>query len=136
MKSGRITTFSFGTPILQEHRSADGVNVLDRLDVLEVSVTPSPANRNAQLVSVKTEPEPAPAPKPQTEIARINAQLDELAGPTIKRAEPGQVDAFLLEEKQRYVEEALTRADQATWDRGGCASTLSLGPCPCGSTRG
>jgi HK97 family phage prohead protease len=56
MKSGRIETFSFAYAILQEHRrEPDFVNVLDVLDVLEVSVTPKPANRSARLVSLKAE---------------------------------------------------------------------------------
>jgi hypothetical protein len=39
-----------------------------------------------------------------------------LAGSVVRKAEPGQVEAFLLEEKQRYIEEALARAEQAAWE--------------------
>jgi hypothetical protein len=47
-----------------------------------------------------------------------NKQLDALAepGPLRKAVDPAEVEAFLLEEKQRYVEEALTRAEQSAWD--------------------
>jgi hypothetical protein len=75
-------------------------------------LNPNPANRNARLVSVKT----APDPEPTSEIDRINKRLDELAGPVVRKAQPGQVEAFLLEEKQRFVEEALHRAEQAAWE--------------------
>ena len=90
------------------------MNVLDVLDVLEVSVTPTPANRNARLVSVKSEPDPEPA----TDLEQLNKQLDALAqpGPLRKAVDPAEVAAFLLEEKQRYVEEALDRAEQAAWE--------------------
>lgn len=55
MRSGRITAFSFAFAIIREHKDGD-VNVLDELDVLDITVTPTPANRNARLVSVKSEP--------------------------------------------------------------------------------
>jgi HK97 family phage prohead protease len=113
MKSGRITAFSFAYAVIAEHKRDDGVNVLDELDVLDVTITPNPANRNARLVSVKTAPDPEPA----TELEQLNKRLDELAGPVVRKAQPGQVEAFLLEEKQRYVEEALDRAEQAAWER-------------------
>jgi HK97 family phage prohead protease len=115
MKSGRITAFSFAFAVVAEHRRDDGVNVLDELDVLDVTITPNPANRNARLVSVKTAPDPEPAIKL---LEQLNKQLDVLAqpGPLRRAVDPAEVEAFLLEEKQRYVEEALVRSEQAAWE--------------------
>jgi HK97 family phage prohead protease len=125
MKSGRITAFSFAYAVIAEHERDDGVNVLDELDVLDITITPTPANRNARLVSVKTAPDPEPA----TELEQLNKRLDELAGPVVRKAEPGQVEAFLLEEKQRYIEEALARAEQAAWE-GRMGVNMVLDPVP------
>jgi HK97 family phage prohead protease len=127
MRSGRITTFSFAYVILEEHKRDDGVNVLDVLDVLECSVTPNPANRNAQLVAVKSEPDPERA----TELEQLNKQLDALAqpGPLRNPVDPAEVEAFLLEEKQRYVEEALVRSEQAAWE-GRMGVNMVLDPVP------
>jgi Caudovirus prohead serine protease len=115
MKAGRITTFSFAYAVIEEHSRTDGANVLHVLDVLDVTITPVPANRNARLVSVKTASDPEPA----TELEQLNKQLDALAqpGPLRRAVDPAEVAAFLLEEKQRYVEEALDRAKQAAWER-------------------
>jgi HK97 family phage prohead protease len=127
MKSGRITAFSFAYAVIAEHKRDDGVNVLDELDVLDVTITPNPANRNARLVSVKSEPDP----KPATELEQLNKQLDALAqpGPLRKAVDPAEVEAFMLEEKQRYVEEALDRAEQAAWEgRMGVNMVLDLAP--------
>jgi hypothetical protein len=132
MKSGRITAFSFAYAVIAEHKRDDGVNVLDELDVLDVTITPNPANRNARLVSVKTTPDP----EPTSEIDRINKRLDELAGPVVRKAQPGQVEAFLLEEKQRYVEEAPSTEPSRRGGSGGWTSTWSWIPRPSGSTRG
>jgi hypothetical protein len=92
------------------------------LDVLDVTITPVPANRNARLVSVKTASDPEPA----TELEQLNKQLDALAqpGPLRRAVDPAEVAAFLLEEKQRYVEEALDRAEQAA----GAADASQRGP--------
>jgi hypothetical protein len=83
--------------------------------VLDITITPTPANRNARLVSVKSEPDP----EPTTELEHLNKRLDALAepGPLRKAVDPAEVEAFLLEEKQRYVEEALVRSEQAAWER-------------------
>jgi HK97 family phage prohead protease len=126
MKSGRITTFSFAFLIIEEHERADGARVLSELDVLDITITPTPANRNARLVSVKSEPDPEPA----TELEQLNKQLDALAqpGPLRKAVDPAEVEAFLLEEKQRYVEEALDRAEKAAWDER--QLTMVLDPVP------
>jgi HK97 family phage prohead protease len=121
MTSGRITTFSFAFAIISEHERWDGANVLKQLDVLDVTITPTPANLNAQLVSVKSDEFD---PEPTSEIDRINRQLDELAGPVVRKARPGQVEAFLLEEKQRYVEEKLAEAEQAAWEERMCINTV------------
>jgi uncharacterized protein len=56
MKSGRITAFSFAFAVTREHKRDDGINVLDELEVLDVTITPTPANLNARLVSIKSEP--------------------------------------------------------------------------------
>jgi uncharacterized protein len=56
MKSGRITAFSFAFAVIREHKRDDGINVLDELEVLDVTITPTPANLNARLVSIKSEP--------------------------------------------------------------------------------
>jgi hypothetical protein len=72
MKSGRITAFSFAYAVIAEHKRDDGVNVLDELDVLDVTITPNPANRNARLVSVKTAPDPQPA----TEVEQLDRSSD------------------------------------------------------------
>jgi hypothetical protein len=42
--------------------------------------------------------------------------------------DPAEVEAFLLEEKQRYVEEALDRAEQAAWEER--QLTMVLDPVP------
>lgn len=109
MKSGRLTTFSFAYAVLEEHRNFDGVNSLDVLDVLEVSVTPSPANRNAQLVSVKAQPEP------RTEIDELMARID--APVQRGKADPGAVDRLVTEVKLERVHEKLAEAEQAAWER-------------------
>jgi uncharacterized protein len=140
MKSGRITAFSFAFAIIAEHKDGE-VNVLDELDVLDITVTPSPANLNARLVSIKAEPkrtinrkaleefvalgqallqvsgEPEALP-PHPEVAHYTKVLDDLehtkAGPAL---DPDAVDRFVIETRQTMVEEKLAEAEQAAWER-------------------
>jgi HK97 family phage prohead protease len=127
MKSGRITTFSFAYSILQEHRrEPDFVNVLEVLDVLEVSVTPKPANRSARLVSLKgantstagSNATVTWSAEPESELDRINARLDPLASNERPRdpAIAKQVDELILATRLELVQEALDRAEQAAWE--------------------
>ena len=117
MKSGRISTFSFAYAIVREHRRDDGVNVLDELDVLDVTITATPANRSAQLVSIKSADENDPRRVP-TELAQVKRRIDAVLGtPTepVLSTDPavvrGEIDAVLgpkpidYDAIERFVEE-------------------------------
>jgi HK97 family phage prohead protease len=117
MKAGRITAFSFAFAIIEEHKDGE-VNVLDQLDILDVTITPSPANRNAQLVSVKTSTEHTKS-RDLYDPSYWNDQLDRLeftkayTGPAL---DPDAVDRFVTETRQMMIEEALARAERAAWE--------------------
>jgi hypothetical protein len=129
MKSGRIETFSFAYAILQEHRrEPDFVNVLDVLDVLEVSVTPKPANRSARLVSLKGTTTGSSAtvtftatlePEWRRELKSLNDRLDALASGERPRDPDAAsaVDQLVLEVREELIRESLDRAKQAAWER-------------------
>jgi HK97 family phage prohead protease len=55
VKRNRIG-LSFGYLTIDEHE-ADGVKVLDTLDVFEITLTPSPANADARILSTKGVPD-------------------------------------------------------------------------------
>jgi hypothetical protein len=78
MKSGRITAFSFAFAIIAEHK--DGENVLDELDVLDITVTPSPANLNARLVSIKADPKRTINRKALEEFVALGQALLQVCG--------------------------------------------------------
>jgi len=59
MLTGALDQLSIGYGVIKEYKRPDGVNVLQKLDLIEVSVTPIPANPRARVLSVKSN-EPAP----------------------------------------------------------------------------
>lgn len=108
---GRLNEFSIGYAVVKEHKEK-GYNVLDEVEILEVSVVYAGANRFTRVLEVKSA-------VPLSEIDRINAQLDELAkpGPLRKGVDPAEVDRFITAVRQQMVEEKLAEAEQAAWER-------------------
>lgn len=76
IKSGAVYQFSFAYDVLSERRpneeeAKNGVtNVLEKLDLFEVSVVTVPANQNAVITEVKSE-------TPETKAGRRNRKSDE-----------------------------------------------------------
>ena len=113
--------------VLNRRTLSDGVVELLELELLEVSIAVVPANANAQILAVKS----APLEPEESEIARINRELDQLAAPG-KSRHPGvadQVDDLILEVPEELVRESLDRAEQAAWEER-TQSNLVLDPVP------
>jgi hypothetical protein len=104
--------------IYEERHFEDGVTVIEKADLLEVSLTPIPANERARVALVKNANTATtgstaiatwtttPAAEPQDELYRINAQLGALAAKACP-PNPALVDAFVAEIRQELVEEKL-----------------------------
>jgi Caudovirus prohead serine protease len=52
-KRGRVG-LSFGYLVTSAHDEADGVKVLDSVDLFEITLTPSPANADTRILSTKS----------------------------------------------------------------------------------
>jgi HK97 family phage prohead protease len=94
---GSLDSMSIGYAVYAEHKREDGVNVLTRLALIEISLTPSPANPRARVLSVKSDDDV---------LAEFNKQLDALF-PIVKS---DVVDRF-VEETRRV--DAAARAEAA-----------------------
>lgn len=76
-QSGAVYQFSFAYEVLKrrdpnaEEKAAGVTNVLQELEVFEISVVTVPANTNAQITEVKT------AEEPETKAGRRNSRKDE-----------------------------------------------------------
>ena len=113
--AGRLSEWSIGYAVISEHeensKAYGTYRVLDEVELLEVSVVSAGANRYTRVLEVKH------VPRPLSELERLNKQLDELAGPVVRKAEPGQVDRFVTEVREEMVREKLAEAKQAAWER-------------------
>jgi HK97 family phage prohead protease len=126
MLAGVLDTMSVGFLYDLKHRE-DGVTVIDRAELLEVSLTPVPSNSRALVSVVKSR-----KPHDLNDPGYWNDVLDGVqftkayTGPA---PDPDAVDRFVTETRQMMVEEKLAEAEQAAWEeRMGVNMVLDLAP--------
>lgn len=131
---GRLNEFSIGYATIAEHRekSADfgEFNVLDTVEILEISVVYAGDNRFTRLVEVKSDDNPPDAAITLTRVLTrreahkadlkqyyedIRSRID--APVQRGKVDPEAVDAFMTAVRLEMVEEKLAEAEQAAWER-------------------
>jgi HK97 family phage prohead protease len=123
MLAGRLKEFSIGYGVIAEHRE-DGYNVLDEVELLEVSVVYAGANRFTRVLDIKTATTTSTfggAVKvtytDSNDPAYWSRRIDELEKSARPPLDSGVVDAFVLETRELMVREKLAEAEQAVWER-------------------
>jgi HK97 family phage prohead protease len=128
--SGRLSEFSIGFAIIEAHKESSvefgHYQVLDELELLEVSVVHAGANRYTRLVDVKSTTTGSnatvtfmatPEPEWRRELKSINDRLDALSEGRRPRDADAVVDAFVTAVRLEMVEEKLAEAERAVWER-------------------
>jgi HK97 family phage prohead protease len=96
MLEDRVREWSISYGVVRQHVdtwSGEKVMVLDELELLEISAVTAGANIFTRTLAVKSRPKP----EPETEVARLNAQLDALSKSVQPTVPEGAVDAFVAE---------------------------------------
>lgn len=128
--SGRLNEFSIGYAVTAEHREKSRdfgeYNVLDSVEVLEVSVVHAGANRFTRVLEVKSNDNPPDAAETlgnvlahrEARLKRYYADLNARIDAPVQRVEvdPGAVDRLVADVKLEMVTEALERSEQAAWE--------------------
>jgi HK97 family phage prohead protease len=119
MLAGRLKEFSIGYAVIVEHRE-DGYNVLDEVELLEVSVVYAGANRFTRVLDIKTATTTSTfggAVKvtytDPNSPAYWSRRIDELEKSTRPALDPTVVDAFVLETRELIAREKLAEAEHA-----------------------
>lgn len=87
--AGVLDSLSIGYIPLEWETRADGVRVLQKIDLLEVSCVALPANPNAVITGVKRRaipdppPEPEPAPEPEPDVDAVDVRGAAPPAPTL-----------------------------------------------------
>jgi HK97 family phage prohead protease len=113
MLTGRISEWSIGYNVYREHARSDGVQVLDEVDMIEVSACPVNMAANAETrtlalkdvsttsTSTATSTDARVAftwrPDPRAELAEYKRRIDALAPPAREESNPDRVDRFVAE---------------------------------------
>jgi HK97 family phage prohead protease len=131
--SGVLNTMSVGFIYELKHRDDNGVTVIDRAELLEVSLTPVPSNAGARVTQVKVHEIPPDDPHfdwlTEAHHRRLRERVEAEAwewdqllyevehSKYVRRdAEKVDVDAFILAEKERATAAKLDEAEQQRWE--------------------
>jgi hypothetical protein len=116
MLAGTLDSMSVG--FIAEERSG---NVIEKADLLEVTLTPVPSNPFARVSAVKNTTTGSNADvrlyTDPNDPAYWSRRIDELEKSTRPQLDPAVVDAFVLETRELMVREKLAEAEQAVWER-------------------
>jgi hypothetical protein len=110
--TGALDAMSIGYAILEQRKRADGVNVLTKLDLIEVSFVPVPANPRARVLSVKSAAAPAVDRDDRDVIAKLDhLELDTLAAKGRRSEQLTSEDVISLRNHLH-----LRHGSQITWE--------------------
>jgi hypothetical protein len=116
MLAGTLDSMSVG--FIAEERSG---NVIEKADLLEVTLTPVPSNPFARVSAVKNTTTGSNADvrlyTDPNDPAYWSRRIDELEKSTRPQLDPAVVDAFVLETRELMVREMLAEAERAVWER-------------------
>jgi HK97 family phage prohead protease len=128
--AGRLKEFSIGFAIIAEHREG-GFNVLDEVELLEVSVVYAGSNRYTRLIDIKTASTSTVA-STTTDVAEWNLRIDEVASTkrVVTDAARNAADTFITAVHLEMVEEKLAEARASSFDAELNERAANPGPVP------